>query len=383
MRSWKQPSGMWRGARWGAKVLPIALQSSQSLSWNICLLLQKCRQVIGHETENLHGFWRLVFCSERQSFPRSPFPRKKSSWTTWNRMSHWGFRCPNRTHKRKGAAGRCHAAAVRRMGESVHSMQPSTFLKEQIHRTGRCQDDPLAWETPLIGRVDNPFEFVGKEAVVAALRQDLSMLQSSEYIPTHFDVSLVSGHTFRRSGAQQLALEGVPLDLIQYLARHSSQAIAAYVEDAVERCPTAASKLMEHLSLQEQIAKLVEKVSTVEELQNRTAAALATMASSDNSPSFNEAKARTLIESYLKPGVVLNVGTLKIHSTAGNSFLQSPTDWTTSCGWNWVRAGRLTRVVASADDIPEEATRCAKCRDMFPDWVPWKIGHWLRNLINK
>ena len=244
------------------------------------------------------------------------------------------------------------------------------LLKEQIHRTGRCQGDPLAWETPLIGRVDNPFEFVGKEAVVAALREDLSMLQSSEYIPTNFDVSLVSGHTFRRSGAQQLALEGVPLDLIQFLARHSGQAIAAYVEDAVERCPTAASKLMEHLSLQEQIAKLVEKVSTVEELQNRTAAALATMASSDSSPSFNEAKARTLVESYLRPGVVLNVGTLKIHSTAGNSFLQSPTDWTTSCGWNWVRAGRLTRVVASADDIPEEATRCAKCRDMFPDWVP-------------
>ena len=244
------------------------------------------------------------------------------------------------------------------------------LVKGQIHRTGRCQGDPLAWETPLIGQVDNPFEFVSKEAVVTALREDLSMLQSFELLPANFDVSSISGHTFRRSGAQQLALEGIPLDLIKFLARHSSQAIAAYVEDAVERCPTAAGKLLEHMSLQEQIAKLVDKVSTVEELQHRTAAAVANLVSGDNSPSFDEAKARILVESYLKPSVVLNVATSKIHSTTGNSFLQSPADWTTSCGWNWVKAGRLTRVVASADDIPEEATRCAKCRDVFPDWVP-------------
>ena len=118
-----------------------------------------------------------------------------------------------------------------------------------FHAAEHLLKGQIAWETPLIGQVDNPFEFVSKEAVVAALREDLSMLQSFEHIPANFDVSLVSGHTFRRSGAQQLALEGIPLELIKFLARHSRQAIVAYVEDAVDRCPTAAGKLLEHMSL--------------------------------------------------------------------------------------------------------------------------------------
>ena len=49
----------------------------------------------------------------------------------------------------------------------------------------------------------------------------------------YIDIDRITGHSFRRSGAKALAKIGVPLDLIQYMARHchSSQAILGYVEE--------------------------------------------------------------------------------------------------------------------------------------------------------
>ena len=231
----------------------------------------------------------------------------------------------------------------------------------QCHRTQRSQTHELAWQTPLIGRVDDPYSFVAKDAVVAALREDMSVLQVLGYLPEDFNIEGISGHSFRRSGAQQLALEGVPLDLIQHLARHSSQAILAYVDDALEKCPAAAGKLLEHFSLQEQIASLVTRVKTVAET-------LAEHSKSFDAAGLDEKRVQVLIRSFLRPGVVLNICTLKYHSCVGNQHLVSPADWTTHCGWSWVRAGRLTRIISAFDDLPPGATPCEKCKGSFPSW---------------
>ena len=238
----------------------------------------------------------------------------------------------------------------------------------QTRRTQRDQRHALAWQTPLIGRVDDPYSFVTKEAVVAALRDDMSLLQAMGELPEDFNAESISGHSFRRSGAQQLALEGVPLDLIQHLARHSSQAILAYVEDAMEKCPAAAGKLLEHFSLQEQIAGLVTKVKDIESLQQKAAETLAKHSRNFNAAGLDEKRVRVLIESFLRPGLVLNICTLKYHSCIGNQHLISPVDWTTHCGWSWVREGRLTKIISACDDLPPGATPCEKCKGSFPSW---------------
>ena len=250
-----------------------------------------------------------------------------------------------------------------------HAAKELILIQEK--RTQRKQSHMLAWQTPLIGTVDDPYTFVSKEAVIAALRDDMTWLRDEGELPQEFHVDGVSGHSFRRSGAQQLALDGVPLDLIQHLARHSSQAILAYVEDALEKCPGAATRLLEHFSLQEQIASLVAKVKTLEDLEQRIAQAVLGQNQNGNPTGLDEKRVQTMIESFLRPSVVLNVCTSKFHSALGNQHLISPADWTTRCGWSWVKAGRLTRVITSIDDLPSEATPCEKCRSFgdFPEWL--------------
>lgn len=100
---------------------------------------------------------------------------------------------------------------------------------------------------PLIGRVDDPFSGVAKEAMIEALKADAKLLV--EKVPTAHDLDLdrVTGHSLRRSGWKHLAKIGISLELIQYMARHSSQAVLGYVEDALGECPSASTRLSEHL----------------------------------------------------------------------------------------------------------------------------------------
>ncbi|CAE7224565.1 unnamed protein product, partial [Symbiodinium natans] len=67
-------------------------------------------------------------------------------------------------------------------------------------------------------------------------------------------VEAVTGHFMRRSGIKLLARQGVPLDLIQWWSRHSSSAVLAYVEEAMEECPQGPAKLQNFVCLQDQVA---------------------------------------------------------------------------------------------------------------------------------
>ena len=78
--------------------------------------------------------------------------------------------------------------------------------------------------------------------MVASLREDVLQLKAADIVPQNVDAFEVPGHTLRRSGARHLARKGVPLDLIKYMARHSSDAIHGYVEEALEESPVADTK---------------------------------------------------------------------------------------------------------------------------------------------
>ena len=247
------------------------------------------------------------------------------------------------------------------------------LVQKQLRRTNTHPSDQLAPTIPLLSRAVDPMAFVSKEAVVAALRRDAEWLKESKFIPESFDVLSLSGHSFRRSGAKDYARSGVPMDLIKYLARHSSDATQGYVEEALEECPTAHDKLREHMSLQEQITKLCEQCSSLDQLQKQLTERVDQQAAKAG-VSVQERDLRVSVSEYLRPDVIVNLATMKIHSTYGNCFLKIPLDWSTSCGWKWIQAGRLVRHCSSVDDFPVDCTFCDKCRDNLPAWCSaWEV----------
>lgn len=99
---------------------------------------------------------------------------------------------------------------------------------------------------------------------IEALKWDAGVLRDSLPEAMELDPQEVAGHSLRRSGCKGLARRGVPPELIQFMSRHSSQAVLDYVEDAMEECPKLQFKLQERLGLRDQIAYLVNRTNSVE-----------------------------------------------------------------------------------------------------------------------
>ena len=243
------------------------------------------------------------------------------------------------------------------------------LVTHQEQRVGISRNEAGAWDVPLIGQVSTPGAFVVKESMIAALREDARFLKSKNLVAQNFDPEELSGHSFRHTGAKLLAKSGVPLELIKQLARHSSNAIEGYVEEALEECPAASSRLQEHLNFQDQLILLARKARNLEDLQESLTARVGELSGRVGEFALDEKGIRQLVLSYLQPEVILNLGTLKLHSTRGTYFTLPPYEWATACGWNWVAAGRLVQNCTSNSEIPAEANACEKCRDKLPTWA--------------
>lgn len=107
-----------------------------------------------------------------------------------------------------------------------------------------------AFSTPLVGRRDTPFAFTTKVDVVAAAQQDAERLVQLVEEAAAVDPSKLTGHFMRRSGVKRLARANTPKDVIMKMARHSSNAIEAYIEDAMEESPDMATILTDHRQVQ-------------------------------------------------------------------------------------------------------------------------------------
>lgn len=92
-------------------------------------------------------------------------------------------------------------------------------------------------------RRESPFAFTTKADVIAAAQQDAEEAAA-------VDTAKLTGHFVRRSGVKRLARSNTPKDVIMKMARHSSNAIEAYIEDAMEESPDMATILTDHRQVQ-------------------------------------------------------------------------------------------------------------------------------------
>lgn len=263
----------------------------------------------------------------------------------------------------------CNCPDVNQKGQLCPYHAAKYLVGWQLNATGLPRGDPLVEALPLIGQVVDPFSGVTKEAMIEALKADAKLLVEKVATAHDLDLDRVTGHSLRRSGCKHLARIGVPLELIQYMARHSSQAVLGYVEDALEECPSAATRLSEHLELRDQLAALTRKTNSLESGVKSTAQQVENLARAANIPVDKE-MIRKMFDRWARPEVVVNITTRKAHSTEGNNFRNSPNDWVTACGWRWIASGRSAKACLEVNDLPPEISSCDKCKERLPSWFP-------------
>lgn len=166
---------------------------------------------------------------------------------------------------------------------------------------------------PLIGKVSDPRLVVCKVDFIDALRWDAGVIRDTVPEAMSLDPQDVTGHSLRRSGCK-----GVPLELIQFMSRHSSQAVLDYVEDAMEECPRLQFKLQEHFELRGQIAYLVNRSNNVERGLEELKRHVETVANQWNVPLDQEAVLK-LFDRWARPRVIANMISKKLRSSATNT----------------------------------------------------------------
>lgn len=246
-----------------------------------------------------------------------------------------------------------------------------TLVRNQCMRTNTTQLDPVAREIPLVATVGSAWDMVKKEHVIEALKADAEYLKANIPESTgYISVEKATGHTFRRSGAKALARQGVPLDLVQFMARHSSQAILGYVEEAIEECPAGHQRLMEHAELRDLVNHALKETNDVKrsvELVDRRLTE--ELINTDLGTRLDSELVYQMFDKWARPEVVTNVVTRKIHSTSGNNYRLNPNCWTTACGWRWVLSGKEAKACMDVNDFPGLLTPSNKSKSKLPAWA--------------
>lgn len=91
------------------------------------------------------------------------------------------------------------------------------------------------------------------------------------------------------------------------MARHSSDAVEGYVEEALEEALASDCKLLDHFSLQEQISNLAERANGFERLRRSLSERVHSMAGKCSGGQIDEASVKILISAYLQPEIILNL----------------------------------------------------------------------------
>ena len=80
-------------------------------------------------------------------------------------------------------------------------------------------------------------------------------------------------------------------------------------------------------------------------------------------PVLDRAELRREMGAAMIPCALLNPDTSKTHFVNANSCMhESPSMWTTKCGWAWIRSGSNARPIFEHDEVEAfVAARCSKC----------------------
>ena len=247
------------------------------------------------------------------------------------------------------------------------SVCPVCALKRQVaHRcaqAGVTQTDEKAKKIPLF--CTSAGEIVGKTGVVSSWR---ALLRAAIGPADRPGVDDVSGHSARRSGAKTLCRCGWELWKIQFHARHASDAIKGYTEEAFAENaalwtigPAVAAQPCAERAPMPELAHIYDRVEEansqglrLEEAVARTAAELKT----------RSCELAAIVDSVARE---LDGRTRYVRNTAGDCLvhimahggLEAPAAaWRTHCGWVPLEGGRFMLRFAPPSDASKRCKRC-------------------------
>ena len=236
------------------------------------------------------------------------------------------------------------------------------LVAHQEERSGVKQTDPEARDIPLVGTIGNPLAFVEKAKMLEMAKLDAATIVEVTPEAAAVDVEAVTGHFMRRSGCKRLARKGYPVDIIKHLSRHSSSAVEGYIEEALEECPLAATKVTEFQQVNNALCSFRCELDELKKSRGRGVADVRSDELRESLASLEEEVTHMWQE--LRPALVKNINSKKVHSTAGCSFRGSPLDWSTKCGWRWVTGERSAESCTMPD--AKALICCDKCLKLVP-----------------
>ena len=230
------------------------------------------------------------------------------------------------------------------------------MIDEQLQSLGLQRLDEVQLGTcPLIGRCGQPALFVEKFAVITELQRCVGVLVQS-FLDLELDQERVTGHTFRRSGAKQLARKGLPFAGIQWMARHSSSTTWSYVEEAWEEAPGQSLRLHDASHVSELLTGFASRLNEVEpgmKVCEDNCSSWKPSAVPDAAFKFDD-QFKIECRRALIPLKVCNLRSLKLHDICSESCLAGdPRSWTTKCGWKWMLATGSCKIYFESDEFQE------------------------------
>ena len=169
--------------------------------------------------------------------------------------------------------------------------------------------------------------------------------------------TLYGGHSLRVSGAQWMAKSGVPLPLIQLMARWSSNAIARYVADTPLE---TISEVYRRAAAAKDLSEMVSDAKRSNEAAQRE---LVNMRAVFRDSFLEEVRASAAVgESHrvapsVSPPYVLKCGGGKVHIVANRAVNVLPVfEWRSLCGWKF----GLSNFAFTSHRGPAEGL-CAAC----------------------
>jgi hypothetical protein len=243
-------------------------------------------------------------------------------------------------------AWKCLCRAGEPWEETRHDC-PYHAATQQLARLRMRFGSPLPADLPLFPTEDG--QPVARAAVIAALEATVQAYGDPIMQPN--GSRLLGGHSFRVTGAQQLAALGVDVIKIMVLARWAGESVLRYVRDApLDNLPDEVRALEEKKSLLGALEKLqadVRNLNNKVDGQAEDAAKIADELYSKFGPSVSKP--------FIANG---NQKRFKLHWAAVDGSEVLPQQWKTRCGvkfgnWSFTRHGSKT-------EFPID-TWCTKC----------------------
>ncbi|CAE7281168.1 Kcnh1, partial [Symbiodinium necroappetens] len=251
----------------------------------------------------------------------------------------------------------------------------------QLSRVGhtRLEDVPPG-AFPLVGQRACPSKVVDKKFMIDEAQRlaSLIMIKLSNPAASQLEITTVTGHFARRSGAKELARRGIPLSTIQWMARHSSLATLGYVEEAWAENPRESFRCIDASSISDMIQVAVGRISALEEAQHEVCAGQASLSGELDRleaqlldlaseslqvrlPSDLMGQMRTELRKMVTPIGVLNTRTKFLHHVDQRTcILSKPDQWICKCGWKFMSSCNK-ELFFDDDELPEGAAVCDHC----------------------